>query len=74
MDNLGGKKMATKRVNIRISESMHQWFVMRSEETGVAMSALMALALEEHMVQREAIASVNTMNNLIENYQQGKNE
>lgn len=57
--------MSVKRVNIRISESMHQWFSKRSEETGVSMSALMALALEEHMVQRESINSVSILNDLI---------
>lgn len=62
--------MATKRVNIRITEDMHKWFMQRSEETGVAMSALMALALEEHIVQREAIMGVNNLNKLIELQQQ----
>lgn len=62
--------MATKRVNIRITEDMHKWFMQRSEETGVAMSALMALALEEHIVQREAIMGVNNLNKLIELHQQ----
>lgn len=57
--------MVTKRVNIRISENMHQWFTKRSEETGVSMSALMALALEEHMVQRESISGLNLLNDLI---------
>lgn len=66
--------MSTKRVNIRISENMHQWFVKRSEETGVSMSSLMALALEEHMVQREAIVGVNNMNKIIENFNHGKIE
>lgn len=47
--------MATKRVNIRITEEMHEWFKKRSEDTGVAMSGLMALALEEHMVQRQTV-------------------
>lgn len=64
--------MATKRVNIRISENMHQWFMNRSEETGVAMSALMALALEEHMVQRQSIMGIDTMNKLIESHANGK--
>lgn len=62
--------MATKRVNIRITEDIHKWFMQRSEETGVAMSALMALALEEHIVQREAIMGVNNLNKLIELHQQ----
>lgn len=51
--------MATKRVNIRVTEEMHKWFMSRSEQTGVAMSSLMALALEEHMVQRQTIGILN---------------
>lgn len=58
--------MATKRVNIRISENMHHWFMKRSEDTGVPMSSLMALALEEHMVQREAIVGLDILNKIIE--------
>ena len=58
--------MATKRVNIRISENMHQWFMKRSEDTGVPMSSLMSLALEEHMVQREAIVGLDSLNKIIE--------
>lgn len=53
--------MATKRVNIRITEEMHQWFKKRSEQTGVNMSSLMALALEEHMVQRQTINLLNSI-------------
>lgn len=66
--------MATKRVNIRISESMHEWFKMRSEETGVPASSLMALALEEHMVQRQSIVGLDNLNKLIKKHNGGKEE
>lgn len=38
-----------KRINIRVSPEVHEWFKLRSERTGVAMSALMFLALEQHI-------------------------
>lgn len=46
------EKDKTIRVNIRISEKLKRYFEKRSLETGVAQSALMALALEEYMYQR----------------------
>jgi len=49
------KKMDMKRVNIRISPEVHEWFKMRSEKTGVPMSSLMFLALEQY-IQQQTIA------------------
>lgn len=46
------EKDNTIRVNIRISQKLKSYFEQRSSETGVAQSALMALALEEYMYQR----------------------
>lgn len=46
------EKDNTIRVNIRISQKLKAYFEQRSSETGVAQSALMALALEEYMYQR----------------------
>lgn len=66
--------MATKRVNIRISEGMHEWFKMRSEETGVPASSLMALALEEHMAQRQSIVGLDNLNKLIKQHNGGKGD
>lgn len=59
--------MATKRVNIRVAEEIHSWFMVRSEQTGVPMSALMALALEEHMVQRQALNTLTDITNFANN-------
>lgn len=58
--------MAVKRVNIRISESMHQWFMERSEDTGIPMSSLMAIALEEYVIQREAITGVSNVTKIMQ--------
>lgn len=55
--------MAIKRLNIRISDELHDYFAERSEKTGVSMSSLIALALEEHKMQRETIQG---MPNLID--------
>lgn len=40
------------RVNIRVSEKIKSYFESKSRETGVAQSALMALALEEYIDQK----------------------
>lgn len=48
------EKDKTVRVNIRISQKLKAYFEQRSIDTGVAQSALMALALEEYMYQRVA--------------------
>ena len=40
------------RVNIRVSEKIKSYFESKSKETGVAQSALMALALDEYIDQK----------------------
>lgn len=56
-----------KRVNIRISDENHAYFAKRSEETGVSMSGLMALALDDYIYQREVVKAMNDMKSLVEN-------
>lgn len=46
------KKSNTMRVNIRVSQKVKGYFEGKSNETGVAQSALMALALEEYIDQK----------------------
>lgn len=43
------------RVNIRVSQKIKKYFEEKSAETGVAQSALMALALEEFIDQKQMI-------------------
>ena len=43
------------RVNIRVSKKIKEYFENKSAETGVAQSALMALALEEYIDQKQTI-------------------
>lgn len=50
-----------KRVNIRVSPEVHEWFRLRSEKTGVAMSALMFLALENYIQQQTMIPHIPDM-------------
>lgn len=40
------------RINIRVSEKIKSYFESKSKETGVAQSALIALALEEYIDQK----------------------
>lgn len=41
-----------KRVNIRISKEVDDWFAEKSARTGLTRSALMYLALESYMQQQ----------------------
>lgn len=43
------------RVNIRVSQKIKKYFEDKSFETGVAQSALMALALEEYIDQKQVV-------------------
>ena len=45
-------KSNTVRVNIRVSEKIKSYFEAKSRDTGVAQSALMALALDEYIDQK----------------------
>lgn len=47
-------------------EHIHAWFQSRSEEVGVSMSGLMCLALEEHIIQRQALNDLSSFNKLVE--------
>ena len=38
-----------KRVNIRVPEDVHRWFMQESERTLVSMSALMSMALQNYV-------------------------
>lgn len=55
------------RVNINISESIKKWFENKSQETGISQSALMAMALNEYIDQKE---SINGMTNIMTYFQQ----
>lgn len=50
-----------KRVNIRIHPDMYEWFKIRSEKTGLPMSALMYLALEQHIQQQTMLPHIPDM-------------
>lgn len=44
-----------RKVNIPLNEEIYNFFKMRSEETGVPMSALMLLGLEQYVQSFKAI-------------------
>jgi 3-oxoacyl-[acyl-carrier-protein] synthase III len=47
-----------KRVNVRISTELDKWFTEKSRKTGIAKSALMHLALEEHVRMQDITSSM----------------
>ena len=55
-----------KRINIRVSSKVKSYFESKSKDTGVAQSALMALALEEYIDQKIMLEFTKTVNRLSE--------
>jgi len=47
-----------KRVNIRITPEVHEWFRLRSDRTGVPASSLMFLALEQYIQQQNMLPHI----------------
>ena len=60
------KKNELQRVNIKVSKEVYEYFKKRSEQTGVAYSSLMFLALEEYIDQHTAVKSINEIMPYIE--------
>ena len=58
------KKSNTIRVNVRLSQKVKGYFEGKSAETGVAQSALMALALEEYIDQKIMLEFTKKLNYL----------
>lgn len=55
------KEEFTKRANIRIPNEVWQYFKDKSDRTGVSMSALMYLALEEYITNKNMMESMPTL-------------
>lgn len=44
-----------KRLNINMSEKLVEWYDKRAEEMGVSRSAVMCMAMQEYMEQKNAV-------------------
>lgn len=53
------KEKDTFRVNIKIAKWINDWFDTKSKETGISKSALMAMALNEYIDQKETIRAMS---------------
>ncbi|MBT9833016.1 ribbon-helix-helix protein, CopG family [Clostridium baratii] len=49
------------RVNINISPSTKEYFEQKSKDTGISQSALMAMALNDYIEQKEALGTMQQM-------------
>lgn len=49
------------RVNVRVSAKLKSWFEAKSSETGISQSALMSMALDEWVFQKETIKTMADM-------------
>ena len=54
-----------RRMNIRVDDVLYNYFRNRSKETGVSMSSLIFLALEQYVEQKEAMKQIPAMVNKI---------
>lgn len=71
------EKPNTFRVNIRVATWINEWFDNKAKETGIAKSALMAMALNEYIDQKEslkAMSRVDFFSNQIEGVKKMINE
>lgn len=62
----------TKRVNIRIPEELDDFFAKRSVSTGLSKSALMYIALEEHVKQHSVMEALPQLMARLENIEKNK--
>lgn len=53
------------RVNINVSERINDWFVKKAEELGVTRSALMCMALNEYIDQKEGMKAMGDLQGLM---------
>lgn len=58
------------RVNIRVSKQVKEWFENKSEETGISQSALMSMALSDHIEQKEGLKAMGNMSFFIDKLDQ----
>lgn len=57
------------RVNTRIGKDANRWLDNESERTGVPKSTLIHLAVEQYIQQKEAVASMSSVNELLDRLQ-----
>ena len=62
----GGEGMTEKlfRINSRIGKTQNEWLEQESQKTGISKSALMQMALEQYISQKDAISAMNNMTDL----------
>lgn len=64
----------TTRFNIRISHNVKQWFQDKSDETGISMSSLMAMALNEYIDQKDSLKAMTRVEYFTEQLEDIKNK
>lgn len=52
------------RINSRIGKTQNEWLDQESQKTGISKSALMQMALEQYISQKDAISAMNNMTDL----------
>lgn len=60
------------RVNVNVSDRINDWFEVKAKELGVSKSAMMCMALNEYIDQKEGLSSFSSFKTILE--QQNKVE
>lgn len=72
--NVSEKEVSLIRVNTRIGHTQNEWLNEESKQTGVSKSAIMQMALEQYMTQKEALKAMKDMTALYEKMDSIENE
>lgn len=54
----------TFRINTRIGQKQNKWLDRESSETGITKSALVAMAVDQYIQQKDAVEAMNNMHDL----------
>lgn len=59
------------RVNISVSDKINDWFGKKAEELGVSKSAMMCMALNEYIDQKESLSNLSTLQIALDKMKEG---
>lgn len=63
----------TFRINVRVATWINDWFDVKSKETGIAKSSLIAMALNEYIDQKEGLRAMQRVDYFTNQLEEIKN-
>lgn len=59
------------RVNVTVSDKINEWFEVKAKELGVSKSAIMCMALNEYIDQKEGLSNLSTLQFALDQLKEG---